>query len=257
MKRYFKWLPNALTLGNLFCGVLGLLTLWNPSLLVDALWGKPDVILDYYRFPLYLIFLGMVFDAFDGQAARLLDAKSPVGHVLDGLSDMVTFGVLPGAMMVHHLLGTLPHFVESPLAASTPIVLIAVPLFYIGSAAYRLARYTAFGDEESKRFKGSPTPAAAGVVAALLLGNLGLGQNWGQIAWLIIPIALGLLMISKIPLLSFKGLQDKVERPWIIVLLAGGLACVLVLGPVGFGAAFLLYLALSLIRNFAVPTKSA
>ena len=42
-----------------------------------------------------LIFLGMLFDSFDGAIARLTDTVSELGASLDSLADLVTCGVAP------------------------------------------------------------------------------------------------------------------------------------------------------------------
>ena len=50
-----------------------------------------------------MIFLAAIFDFFDGFAARLLKAYSPLGAQLDSLSDVVSFGVAPSFIMYHYL----------------------------------------------------------------------------------------------------------------------------------------------------------
>ena len=53
----------------------------------------------------------MIFDFFDGFAARMLKVSSPIGKELDSLADMVTFGVLPSMLMFQML----ESFETSPL----------------------------------------------------------------------------------------------------------------------------------------------
>ena len=50
-----------------------------------------------------MILLGCVFDFLDGLAARLLKVSSPIGKDLDSLADLVTFGVLPGLILIRRL----------------------------------------------------------------------------------------------------------------------------------------------------------
>ena len=45
------------------------------------------------------ICLAAVFDFLDGFAARLLDAYSDIGKQLDSLSDLISFGLAPGAIL--------------------------------------------------------------------------------------------------------------------------------------------------------------
>ena len=43
-----------------------------------------------------------VFDFWDGALARMLHAYSNIGKDLDSLSDLVSFGVAPAALMAKH-----------------------------------------------------------------------------------------------------------------------------------------------------------
>src|SRR5699024_6437002 len=100
-----KQLPNLLTLGNLFCGVLAILfTLHTPTFIYESngqefLVKTPPAI--YYA----AIFIGIavIFDFLDGFAARVLKVSSPLGAQLDSLADLVTFGVAPALILYHFL----------------------------------------------------------------------------------------------------------------------------------------------------------
>ena len=80
MKRY---IPNLITLMNLFCGS------------VAAVFA----VLNQLELAAFFVFLGIIFDFFDGLAARLLNVKSELGLQLDSLADMVTCGLVPGIIM--------------------------------------------------------------------------------------------------------------------------------------------------------------
>ena len=80
-----KHIPNFLTLLNLFCGLVAL----QYAFIAEFKWA------------LFWIFLGIVFDFFDGFVARLLKVSSPLGLQLDSLADMVTSGVVPGQVMFY------------------------------------------------------------------------------------------------------------------------------------------------------------
>ena len=60
-------------------GILGIVLVFEDKLIWAAI----------------MIWLGGLFDFFDGFSARLLNVKSLIGKELDSLSDMVTFGLLP------------------------------------------------------------------------------------------------------------------------------------------------------------------
>ena len=78
-----KNIPNAITSGNLLCGCLAIIKVFEG----DLVWAA------------YLVGIALVLDFFDGFTARLLKVASPIGKDLDSLADMVTFGVVPGLVM--------------------------------------------------------------------------------------------------------------------------------------------------------------
>lgn len=78
--------PNALTLGNLTCGLFSLIMSINGL----------------HRFSALFIFLAAVCDFFDGRVARMLNVSTPIGAQLDSLADVVSFGVAP-AILAHSI----------------------------------------------------------------------------------------------------------------------------------------------------------
>src|SRR6201994_2844537 len=83
--------PNAITCANLFSGCVGIVLAFKGELIGAS----------------YAIFLSAIFDFFDGLASRVLKSFSGIGKDLDSLADMVSFGVLPSAIMYEM-------FLESP-----------------------------------------------------------------------------------------------------------------------------------------------
>ena len=90
-------LPNLFTASNLICGVLAILS---------SLMGRIDI-------APYFIFLGAIFDFFDGFLARKLNKMGELGKQLDSLADMVTFGVAPGIIMLVILIFSISPFTIS------------------------------------------------------------------------------------------------------------------------------------------------
>ena len=76
-------IPNLLTLMNVLSGSLAV---------IFAVRNQWEIMAG-------LVFLGLVFDFFDGLSARLLHVQSPLGLQLDSLADMITFGLVPGIVM--------------------------------------------------------------------------------------------------------------------------------------------------------------
>ncbi len=187
-------LPTLITAGNLVCGVLAIAYLLDAAaldgpraegLLVKAAW---------------LVFLGMFLDTLDGRIARMTGTTSAFGAQLDSLADVVTFGVAP-ALLAKSLVA--PAFPEM-----TSRLIFGFCLLYVLGAALRLARYNVESERMARSgvmhvtrvFRGLPSPAAAGVIASLVLLNheYVVGE---LIEWtiLIVTPLLGMLMISRLP----------------------------------------------------------
>src|SRR5690349_18455619 len=122
-------LPNALTCLNLLCGcvALSLILAYDP---------RPEVAPDWQ--PLvhaaYLIGIAAVADFFDGLVARALRVSSPIGKDLDSLADMVSFGVVPGAIIFKLLQFVLP---GTPLPNGVAYLAFTISIF----SALRLAKF--------------------------------------------------------------------------------------------------------------------
>ncbi len=141
MKRH---IPNLLTLLNLASGTVAIV------LTLEGQW----------RWAVYLVLAGSLFDFLDGFTARLLNARSETGKELDSLADMVTFGVVP-AMFIYTIFKTMflnqsPELLHiySTFRWVILVSVVIVPLF----SAIRLARYN-LEEPGGSFFSGLPTPA--------------------------------------------------------------------------------------------------
>ena len=109
--------PTMFTLGNLVCGFFAIVVaarIERPTSLeipsaADIVFRQPTRIIkqldptsDTHNIMLsgWLIFLAMIFDALDGHVARLARSTTDFGAQLDSLSDVVSFGVAPGFLLV-------------------------------------------------------------------------------------------------------------------------------------------------------------
>jgi CDP-diacylglycerol--serine O-phosphatidyltransferase len=198
------------------------------------------------------IFVGLaaIIDFFDGFVARLLKAASDLGKQLDSLSDIVSFGVAPAAI-IYQLLRLSFAREENGLEIS---MLWLMPAFIIScAAAYRLAKFNI--DEEQKYdFTGMPTPVTGLLVASFPLilhynptlfgvGNI-LINKWVLYA---IVFLVSYLMLSNLPMMGmkFKDYTLKNNLPKIILLVMA-LVCAFLLQWVAVPVIFLLYILLSL-----------
>ena len=83
LKTAQKHLPNIITLLNLFCGCCALVSVLNEQFITAF----------------FLLLAAGIADYSDGMLARVLKVNSPLGKELDSLADMVSFGVVPGAII--------------------------------------------------------------------------------------------------------------------------------------------------------------
>jgi CDP-diacylglycerol--serine O-phosphatidyltransferase len=150
------------------------------------------------------ILVAMVFDVLDGKSARLTNSTSHFGLEYDSLSDVVSFGVAPGLLIYSWALSAQGTFG------------IAVMFAYVAMGAVRLARFNAtVAVSDSKYFTGLAIPAAAGVVASLVIFDhyiVRMGAEIKPILVLLITLALSFLMVSTIKYRSFKDMKFRGGR---------------------------------------------
>jgi len=198
--------------------------------------------------PLFIA-LAAIVDFLDGFIARLLKQSSPLGRELDSLADVVSFGVAPG-MIIYQLLRM--SFMRQEDGADVSMFWLLPALILPCAAAYRLAVFNV-DTTQSKSFKGVPVPAAGLMVASLPLIYWTRNSDWvlGILLnkWYLIAVVLFLsaLMISRIPMLSFKigGTQDPQTIPRILLLVLS-LISVFFLHWLAVPVIFLFYIIISL-----------
>jgi CDP-diacylglycerol--serine O-phosphatidyltransferase len=178
-----RLVPNVLTLVALCAGM---------TAIRFALHGN-------FQAAVYAIIVAGILDGLDGRVARLLKSTSRFGAELDSLSDFISFGVAPAAVLYLWTMSAL-HSVGW-----------AIVLFYAVCCALRLARFnTQLNAEPTPHtagfFTGVPAPAGAGLVLMPMFA----GFEWGDwiarspylnALWI---AGIAALMISTIPTLSLK-----------------------------------------------------
>ncbi|MCS6928803.1 MAG: CDP-alcohol phosphatidyltransferase family protein [Saprospiraceae bacterium] len=233
-------LPNALTLGNLFCGCCAV-----------VLW------LDNQPYPAAACTIAsFILDYADGLLARALKVSSSIGRELDSLADGVSFGVVPGLMLYCLLANALCMQEPAPTAISTAARLWcweATPAFTLSlCAAYRLGRFNLDVNPRSY-FLGLSTPACTVWVLGLALAasnnTFGLGDFVRRNPWTIygLTVLLSYLMVSRIPMHGLK-VEGSLRVGWqrlLAFVVTGGLLC-WGLGPLGLTVAATLYILYSI-----------
>ncbi len=202
MKKKIAVLPTLLTLGNAVCGFAAINYASKIVPLAD------EKLIGYYLLLCgSLILLAMVFDGLDGYVARLSKSDSAFGGQLDSLCDVISFGVAPAYILLR--LGQID-WDEKDLIRQ---VFVVVATLYLACAILRLARFNVENLIETpttKRFKGLPSPGAAGCLAALVilrsqLGEMRIGLDEPTLHWLLkvwTPLGallVSLLMVSRFP----------------------------------------------------------
>lgn len=177
-------IPNGLTCLNVLCGTIAILVAAHPQISYMGLrswqWGS------------LFIVLAAVADFFDGFAARMLHESHPIGADLDSLSDQVSFGVAPAALLAFNLWGNVPLW----LAFAPAVIPVA--------AAVRLAKFNV-DTRQTTGFLGMPVPANAVFWIGYVASYLG-GAFWLASPWVLVPVLLFVswLMVSEVPMLSLK-----------------------------------------------------
>ncbi len=193
-------IPTLLTLGNAVCGF--------AAIAVASKIGQSETSGDtgyYFALSGWLIIGAMVFDALDGYVARLSKSASSFGMQLDSLCDAISFGAAPAFLVLR--LG--PGWDVPRLHQALAIV----AALYMVCAILRLARFNVEATADSgtsKRFRGLPSPGAAGCLASLAILRGELTQRWPTFdpemlrtaieIWAPLgALTVALLMVSRVP----------------------------------------------------------
>ncbi len=223
-------LPALFTSGNIFLGFLALVQAFQGA--TQAAVGSPTASL---RFAVAAKALGfaILIDGLDGRIARMTHTTSDFGRELDSLADFITFGIAPAMLAfvwgVRYVAVAPASAVESHLIRAGYLVAFV----YLLCGAIRLARFNVQtspvpknpGRADRKYFVGMPSPAAAGLVAAIVFFDpTPVRSLWFSIGWMCVVAIAGLLMVSTWRYPSFKQISVTKPRTPLIVLIVGVVA---------------------------------
>jgi CDP-diacylglycerol--serine O-phosphatidyltransferase len=260
MNRFIKFIPNLLTLSNLFLGCLGIIFCFHDHIFpvnaaeIDPT-GKNVAVVFGFNNRLYIasfmIYGAAIVDFLDGFAARWLNATSALGGELDSLADVVTFGVLPGCIY-YQLLSASWHL--EPGALYVPMLYLAPAFLVSVCAAFRLAKFNV-DERQHEAFLGLATPAMAIFAASLPLiiftNALGLSMLLLN-KWLLYSFVavFAWLMVSEIPMFALKSKSYGWKgNEWQIVFLILCVLMVVLFQYAGIAACILLYVITNILRN--------
>lgn len=227
-----KYIPNTITCFNLVSGCIASVMALKGDLELAALW----------------IILAAIFDFFDGFAARLLKAYSPIGKELDSLADVVSFGVAPG-MVVYSLLGQACMSAQIGEAGNyIPYLAFVIPAF----SGLRLAKFN-IDERQTTSFIGLPVPAhalfwcSAGYSLAPLIPSheyLFIGTT------IVLSVVTSLLLVSEIPMFSLKIKSVAWKGNELrYALLICAVLFIAIFGVLGIAGTILLYILLSIFNK--------
>jgi CDP-diacylglycerol--serine O-phosphatidyltransferase len=288
-------LPTMATLGNLLCGFAAIhfcmraLFAAGGGMYPLEIGPRESVLLErilpsYLAMGGYLIFLALLFDTLDGRLARLARRTTEFGGQLDSLSDMVSFGLAPAMLMLALLSRQLEgEWLVTPLGDTFGRAAWIMAAMFVACAALRLARYNVEnepGEQRRNYFKGLPTPAAASLLASLVILHEWIfllesqnqqvhGSRMSQDlvkALPVVALVLGMLMVSRIRYVHFGNVFLSGRKPILHVVLLMVALLLVVLRPEIALTTYLLLYAISgpvslVVRRFrkhdAEPVRGA
>jgi CDP-diacylglycerol--serine O-phosphatidyltransferase len=209
LRRGIFLIPSLFTVANLLCGYYA-----SIAALVG---GKED-----FDHAAKAIGLAILFDSMDGRIARLTGTNTEFGVQFDSLAVVVSFGIAPAILA--YALGFRFAFAASGNFHQLGEFAWICCLTFLICTAWRLARFNVKGMEPggNKNFVGMPTPAAAGVVAAIIHSRHyfePLNDTTWAIVWFVLLLILGGLMTSTVRYYSFKDIPWTRRQPSITIIL--------------------------------------
>lgn len=214
-----KLLPNLITISSLCVGVSAI------RFAFESRW----------EIAVSCIVIAAFLDGIDGRVARILGATSHFGAELDSLCDFVNFGVVPSLLIYCW------SFQHSPFKV---LSWVAVLLFIV-CMSLRLARFnTGLIDKEStvlskNFFVGVPAPVGAMLlIMPIVVGfdlmpffEMDLEIKSNNLYLIVYQIIIALLLASRLPTFSFKGVVIKPQYVWISLFFSGFLIISMIIYP--------------------------
>lgn len=240
VRRAVVFLPNGLTLGNLFCGIY--------SIVLAARGNYDQAVL--------FVVIGGFADSLDGRIARATNSGSRFGEELDSLVDAISFGLAPAMIMFFAVLNT----------QNWQWLLVFI---FTSCAVMRLARFNVEQAGRKKTyFHGLPSPAAGMTLATYYwFSQTPLYQQtvilftddktladlpWPRIMGFLMAV-LAALMISDVPYPAFPSIGYKTARQRIgSVVVIGAVAGLIVLKKEFIFPALLAYVLFGVAQYFVI-----
>lgn len=193
---FLRVLPNAVTLAAICAGLTAI----------------RFAIQDQHTAAVLLILFAAVLDGLDGRLARRVGCDSELGAELDSLADAINFGVAPGLILYFWALEGMGAFGWSTV------------LVFALCCVMRLARFNVSSRQEaphecSTHFTGVPAPAGAFLALAPMFLSFSFADRpiLPGVVICLYMLAIGLLMISRIPTVSLKAFKFSPENKAVLI----------------------------------------
>ncbi len=233
MRHIIAAIPSLFTLLNLFLGCAALVQIFT---------GK----LEYVP---WIVIAAAFADFLDGFVARLLKTSSEIGKQLDSLADMVSFGLVPGAILFNF-------FRLGGHSGFWPYIGFSVTLF----SALRLAKFN-LDTRQTNDFIGLATPACTMFFIGLVFMLSDPTFAWDKILLnryflMTSSLIFSFLLVSEIPMFAnkFKSFKVHDNRLRYSIILIGLLLIFFFKGS-GLALSILVYIVANVIAFLARGTK--
>jgi len=185
--------PHALTVGNLGCGFLSI---------VSAVHGRLEV-------SAALIAIGAILDGLDGIVARSVSADSKFGAEFDSLADFVSFGVAPMVLIYSYSYSIFGIWAWILSAA------------YLIASAFRLVRFNLESETRyPEYYTGLPITSGGIMISGFVLFCLYVfGEIKMPLFLIAILVILTVLMVSRIRFNKFR-IYGRNHPKWLKFLLS-------------------------------------
>lgn len=230
-------LPSFITCINIYMGFYAV---------VESLKGykhialnEPEIAARHFDIAALCIGWSVLCDFLDGRIARLVNATSEFGVQLDSLADVLSFGIAPAVLLYTWGFSGIPAFQKLAWgAAFIHLICCALRLARFNVQATKPLPADANAKTAKRFFVGLPTPAAAGLLAAIVHFTplpvvyqetrchvLGREFVVTPVEWAIglfaLAVTLALLMVSTLRFNSFKDLGPYTRHPQAALLSLG------------------------------------
>jgi len=225
-------LPTLFTAGNIFLGYISILRSFRGAILAAAGGAAAAAAADQFSFAARAIGAAFVLDGLDGRIARMTNTTSEFGREMDSLADVISFGMAPAVLAFAWGVQFIDHGIAESFRNQIHNAGYFIAFLFLICGAARLARFNIQknpipknpGRPDRTYFVGLPIPAAAGMIAAVVIACDGEPLGWWvySVAWLALLALLGFLMVSTWRYNSFKGISFSKPYTTLLVVLAAG-----------------------------------